>query len=256
MSSKNEPPQLTEYYHRARRNLTITSSLLLGWEFIGASFDENATLPVVGFVIHIRNPEVTPLTLAFFVLFFSFRLWIEWKQCDVERVKSAFSKADLISVYVIASASIALFGFQQTSSVDLAKIIEQYGRLSLIFLCIIVNFCIVYIDFIRLNTTFQINFDTLNSNQYSLDLNDEMYKYKYEKLISFNGMHDIFPLLLFAVVAIWFYYIDFSEYTENYFYKYMLWFSGPLLLVFVRMVYKRRAQSLFSCPWPRKSVGA
>lgn len=252
MSSKKEAPQLTEYYHRARRNLTITSSLLLGWEFIGASFDENATLPVVGFVIHIRNPEVTPLTLAFFVLFFSLRLWIEWKQCDVERVKSVFSKLDMVFVYIIALASITLFIFQQISSVDFAKILPNEYTSIMIFLGLLLGIMpsvFLYID-VKNSVSF-VSYVISEGTDYLGD-NGGMYCYDnwfypFKSSLYFLVISSIFNATIFVNANL------FSLSVGTYS-KIILILFGLVLYLCSYAIGRRRISSLYYSSWPRKSL--
>ena len=99
----NDPPELSESYHKARRQLGLFSAILLSWEYIVIRLNEKPsepvklTIPVANNEVAIDHPEVIPIVSVALVLYFALRLGIEWKQCAVDRRVRPASQIDLLT---------------------------------------------------------------------------------------------------------------------------------------------------------------
>lgn len=109
---------MPESFNKARRNLALFSGLLIAWEYIGFGFQSKDGSAVTGKLfgdieVTIRNPEVLPVVIVVLVLYFAFRLSIEWNQCPPGRKALPASNIDLYVSYTIAMMAIVLFAMQQ-----------------------------------------------------------------------------------------------------------------------------------------------
>ena len=115
---------MTEGYHKARRQLVLFSGILVAWEYVGISIGDGssvtATVPVGETPVTIRNPEVLPVVILTLILYFAYRLGVEWYQSDKKRRGLLVSRLDLAISGLMAGGAILLFIFQQTSAFRLA----------------------------------------------------------------------------------------------------------------------------------------
>jgi len=133
------PPHLSDNFYKSRRNLFITSSFLLFWEFGGIKLGNsdssgtiNATLP--GKInLTIENTEIIPIILLFSTLYFIFRVAIEWFQCHTDRINYIVSKLDISISISFSLLSICVFFIQEFLGVRLYEIVIQ-DALSLVII--------------------------------------------------------------------------------------------------------------------------
>jgi len=112
------PPQLTEQFHKARRNLVLFSAILFGWEFIGIKITEK---PIDNLDVKITTPEAMPFVLLIIVIYFFYRILVEWFQSNLERRKIKASNYDLVVSIGIASISILTYLIQQLGDIQIAE---------------------------------------------------------------------------------------------------------------------------------------
>lgn len=104
------PEQLTDHYHKARRNLVLTSALLLAWSTVGLEVSE---VSAEGARLTIAHPEYIPLVLRATVIYLFVRTWLEFFECDPERVKRWSPRVDVWMSTVIAGAALVSPWFWQ-----------------------------------------------------------------------------------------------------------------------------------------------
>lgn len=104
------PEQLSEHYHKARRNLVLASALLLAWSAVGLGVSEVST---EGAKLTIAHPEYIPLVLRATVTYFFIRTWLEFLECDPERVKRWSPRVDVWMSTVLAGAALVSPWFWQ-----------------------------------------------------------------------------------------------------------------------------------------------
>lgn len=123
------PPEMPSAYHKARRQLSLFSAILIFWEYVGIRVGDKAAepvtakLPVADTKIRFENPEVIPLVISVIVIYFTFRLTIEWLQIMPRRRRQAASRIDLIVSYSLAVAALLLYVFQKVFSFRLADVL-------------------------------------------------------------------------------------------------------------------------------------
>ena len=118
---KNEPGPLSETYHKARRNLALFSGALIAWEYVGIRFGQEGRLSILGADVRIQHQQVIPVVIVALVLYYAFRLAIEWMQCDANRRALAVAKIDLYVAYALGVVGVAVFSLQRISPFQLAE---------------------------------------------------------------------------------------------------------------------------------------
>ena len=130
--------QMTDAYHKARRQLALFSGLLLVWEYIGVRLGDiptgtvKAKLPVADATVTLQNPEVVPVVIAIVTIYFAYRLTVEWFQCDDDIRHSLVTRIDLYVAYFIASSALIVFAFQQATTFRLAELLTPQIAFGLI----------------------------------------------------------------------------------------------------------------------------
>jgi cation transporter-like permease len=115
-------PALGNAYNHARKAYGLTSALLMAWELIGVELEAT---PVESLKLTLKSPQAAPYVLIVLVIYFGFRMTIEWYQTDARRRQLRASKVDLAVAHCIAGASLALYAYQTLSQVQLANAIPQ-----------------------------------------------------------------------------------------------------------------------------------
>lgn len=113
------PQSLTEAYQKARKQYALFSGLLVAWELVGI---ELTKAPLANFNITLKSPQAAPYVLIALVLYFAFRITIEWLQCDRSRRTLRVSLIDFTVSHVLAVAALALYVAQRLLDLQLVDI--------------------------------------------------------------------------------------------------------------------------------------
>lgn len=113
-------PSMSPEYHRARRFFVLFSAILFFWEFVGIQVGKKGK--IFDFEIDVLNPEVIPAVIVGLVVYFAFRITIEWKQSPRQRVAKRITKIDILTSYGIAFSALLLFTIQQFYDFRLAEV--------------------------------------------------------------------------------------------------------------------------------------
>ena len=109
-----ETPGMPEPYHKARRQLGLYSALLLAWEYIGIKVGDEIETPGFKTKVAVNNPEVIPVLLFILVLYFTFRITIEWFQCSQSQRENRVTLIDVVVSYLLALVAILVYLYQLT----------------------------------------------------------------------------------------------------------------------------------------------
>ena len=116
------PPNLTpEFgtpYDKARKGYSLASALLLAWEPIGIEISPE---PFDGLHVTFKSPSAAPYILIAVVLYFGFRLTVEWYQAEPARRQRVASRADFFVAHALAVAAISLYVVQALLHVQVAN---------------------------------------------------------------------------------------------------------------------------------------
>jgi hypothetical protein len=108
MTAQDKVPGFSESYDRARRAYGFVAALLFTWEFVGFDLGE---VGGEGVKLTIKSPAALPYVLAVLVVYFSFRLSIEWLHTVAERRRTVPARIDFCVAHVIgAGAVLVLIG--------------------------------------------------------------------------------------------------------------------------------------------------
>ncbi|SRR6266436_2806380 len=129
--SAREPRPLSSEYHKARKQLMLWAGILFIWELIGIDLEKikEAGGNAGAIIGAIKSPQAVPWALLILVVYFAFKLRIEWGQCNRVRRQGRESRMDYYSAFVVASAACALYFGQAASHVQLANAIQQSSKI-------------------------------------------------------------------------------------------------------------------------------
>lgn len=129
-AAKPEPaeiPQLAPEYPKARRQLVLWSALLIAYELIGIDMQELAKAGGNAGAIakSLRNPEAIPWVLLALVVYFFYRVWVEWENSPIARRKERGARIDRGVTWAISFAALGLYAFQRMAEVRAATLIAE-----------------------------------------------------------------------------------------------------------------------------------
>ena len=123
-----EPPPLTQEFHKARKQLMLWSGILFAWELIGIdllAIKEAKTDYSVVFKA-LKSPQAVPYVLVALVCYFSYRLYIEWYQAHPDRRAKKISRIDITVSYSLATISLLLYGIQSIANIQIANYVSEF----------------------------------------------------------------------------------------------------------------------------------
>lgn len=126
---KREPAGLTSEYHKARKQLLLWSAILFIWELIGIDLEtaQEAGGNTGALIRSIRSPQAVPWALLILVVYFVFKLRIEWRQCNEARRRVAEARQDYYSACIIALGACLLYFGQTISRIQFADFLRSYN---------------------------------------------------------------------------------------------------------------------------------
>jgi hypothetical protein len=134
---------LSEQYHRSRRNLNLTSALLMCWEFIGLEIGSEGKLPFGELPVKIDNPSVVPTVLLFLTFFFLVRFYIEWGQSNENRRRNFFAKSDFLISNILAIIAVSITLLQSTFRINIGGLVAEFTpTLSTHFIALLVGLAV------------------------------------------------------------------------------------------------------------------
>ena len=105
-------PAISDAYHKARRQFTLFSGILIVWEYIGVSVGKELKAPGVDFKVSIERPEIIPMVIFLLVLYFGIRFTIEWQRGPAELRQKKSSIIDATITYIIGLSACTIFALQ------------------------------------------------------------------------------------------------------------------------------------------------
>jgi len=111
-------PALDESYGHARKAYGLVSALLIAWELIGVELEPS---PIENVKVTLKSPQAAPYVLIALIIYFGFRMTIEWYQNDSRRRMRPASRIDFAVAHLIAITALALYAFQTLSKIQIAN---------------------------------------------------------------------------------------------------------------------------------------
>lgn len=126
LERQSEPvPQLSDQYHRARKQFALFSGLLLGWVLVGVEIP--AEQPILANLnIRLLTPSAFPSILVILVIYFAYRTALEWFQLDSRRRNVLPSRIDLIGSFALGAVSIGIYVLQRAIEMRLGEIVVRH----------------------------------------------------------------------------------------------------------------------------------
>jgi len=99
-SEQEHGEPFSDAYATAGTRYVIASALLLARELIGIDLCQGL-VSTYGINISVKTPQAAPWVLMALVLYFGFRLIVEWNQSDAVRRKWPSSRIDSLMAHVL-----------------------------------------------------------------------------------------------------------------------------------------------------------
>lgn len=117
--SPEEVAQLADAYRKAHKAYVLASSLLASWELIGISLDTKEK-----WGIELKSPNAIPLILFTLVIYFGYKLIIEW-QLQHDTAKNRVAELDYRVAHSIAAAAILVCVIQHVADIQIVDLLSQ-----------------------------------------------------------------------------------------------------------------------------------
>ncbi|MCG8345633.1 MAG: hypothetical protein MI685_10830 [Chlorobiales bacterium] len=154
-TSQDNLPFLSEPYYKSHRAYAGVSALLLAWELIGITVTGK---PLENYNISLKSPDAFPLVLVVLVLYFMFKITIEWHHCDDYRRESLPAKIDFYFSHVIGFLSILLYGVQQAIEFQVFDLITVDIQMDVLLMIVAIISFGFFVRFVRAKTRKNIFF--------------------------------------------------------------------------------------------------
>ena len=112
---------MVDAYHKARRQFTLFSGILIIWEYIGVHVGKEVKLNGVDVMATIDHPEIIPFVIFLLVLYFALRFTIEWQQCPKPQRHQNAMVADVVVTYLVGLAATIVYSLQKLSTFRLTE---------------------------------------------------------------------------------------------------------------------------------------
>ncbi|MGZ8845462.1 MAG: hypothetical protein ACXW3C_03265 [Pyrinomonadaceae bacterium] len=121
------PDALSAEYHKAHKQVMLWATILFIWELVGVDLGKakDAGGYIGPIVTALKSPQAVPWVLLALVLYFLFKCSTEWAQCQADRRKMRFARADFISAWIVSLAAIILYVGQTLSRVQFADLLQK-----------------------------------------------------------------------------------------------------------------------------------
>ena len=102
-------PPVTDAYRKAHKNYVLAGALLGSWQLIGISIDTKGKWGIT-----LKSPAAVPLILFALVVYFGYKMTVEWLQCDEGRRMHTVALLDFKIAHGIALSAVIIAIFQYT----------------------------------------------------------------------------------------------------------------------------------------------
>ena len=142
-----DTPPLSAEYHKARRQLMLWSGLLFAWALVGVDLEKLAKAGgnIGAFVSSVKSPQAIPWVIVILILYFFFRVTIEWKQSADARRGTRTSRVDFGVAWSVALAANLLYFGQLLAKVQFIDLIKTGAMHPLTFAMLISAMGMVFI---------------------------------------------------------------------------------------------------------------
>ncbi len=119
-------PHLTDHYHDARKQYTLISGILLAYVLIGIGLPEDGKI-IPNASIALKNPNALPIIFLTLLIYFSYRVTIEWNQCDERRRAMTVSRVDFLMAHALGLCSVAAYLIDRALQFGLGQLVVTHA---------------------------------------------------------------------------------------------------------------------------------
>jgi hypothetical protein len=119
-------PHLTDQYCQARKEYTLISGILLAYVLIGIALPEDGKL-IPNASIALKNPNALPIIFLTLLIYFAYRVTIEWNQCDERRRAMTVSRVDFLVAHALGLCSVAAYLIDRALEFGLGQLAVAYA---------------------------------------------------------------------------------------------------------------------------------
>lgn len=131
--ARAEIPPVTDTYQKAHKNYVLWSALLASWQLIGITLETKEKWGVT-----LKSPNAVPLVLFCLVVYFGFKVIIEWSQCDDNRKQHIAARIDYGVAHAIAVSAIVISVVQYLLRIQIVDVMlrnpARWISLTMLFL--------------------------------------------------------------------------------------------------------------------------
>jgi uncharacterized membrane protein len=102
-NARESTPEVTKAYQTAHKNYVLVAALLGSWQLLGITVETKDKWGIT-----LKSPSAVPLILFALVVYFGYKVTIEWLQCDERRRKNPAALLDFRIAHIIAVVSISI----------------------------------------------------------------------------------------------------------------------------------------------------
>ena len=108
----------------------LWSAILFIWEFVCVDLEKakEAGGNFGTIISAIKSPQAIPWALLILVIYFLFKVVVEWHQCSRERRGIRASRIDYSSAWVVALSALVLYGGQTLARVQFADLLKNSSK--------------------------------------------------------------------------------------------------------------------------------
>lgn len=117
---------LTDHYHQARKQYTLVSGVLLAYVLIGIGLPEDGKI-LPNASVSLKNPNALPIIFLALLIYFAYRVTIEWNQCDERRRAMTVSRVDFLVAHALGLCSVAAYLVDRALEYGLGQLAVMYA---------------------------------------------------------------------------------------------------------------------------------
>lgn len=120
------PPPLSYQYHQARKQYSLVSGILLAYVLVGIQLPESGKI-IPSAEVALKTPDALPLIFITLLVYFAYRLTIEWNQCNEQRCAFLAARIDFYGAHALGVVAVAAYLIDRALQVGLGELAVAYA---------------------------------------------------------------------------------------------------------------------------------
>jgi hypothetical protein len=113
-------PPVTDSYQKAHKSYVLFSALLASWQIIGITLETKEKWGIT-----LKSPNAIPLVLVALVVYFGYKVTIEWKQCDEQRRLNVAAAVDFRVAHTLAILALVITSVQYLLRIQIFDVLSR-----------------------------------------------------------------------------------------------------------------------------------